>query len=357
MAVYHLSAKPIQRSKGRSATAAAAYRAGARLKDERTGEVHDYTRKQGVEWSEIVFPTNDPSLGLGFTCALKGEEAISREELWNMAEAAEKRKDGTTAREYEVAVPAELTAEQRRDMVKGFCQNLATKYGVVVDVAIHAPGREGDNQNHHAHILCTTRRFENGQLTTKADIELSDTDRRKKGLCTRREELVQIREEWAMQCNAILQRNGHGVRVDHRSLAEQGIDRAPTVHLGPSATAMERRGIKTDRGNVNRAIEQAEQAKAEVAGLEAANAGVQEVLRGYQSYKVKRAQMLERANALAEQERRAEAARLERERLEQERIEQERLAEAARLEEQKRQERKQELEKYQRQSRGMGWSR
>ena len=314
MVVYHLSAKPIQRSKGRSATSAAAYRAGTCLKDERTGEVHDYTRKQGVEWSEIVFPTNDPSLGLGFTCALKGEEAISREELWNMAEAAEKRKDGTTAREYEVAVPAELTAEQRRDMVKGFCQNLATKYGVVVDVAIHAPGREGDNQNHHAHILCTTRRFENGQLTTKADIELSDTDRRKKGLCTRREELVQIREEWAMQCNAILQRNGHGVRVDHRSLAE-------------------------------------------VAGLEAANAGVQEVWRGYQSYKVKRAQMLERANALAEQERRAEAARLERERLEQERIEQERQAEAARLEEQKRQERKQELEKYQRQSRGMGWSR
>ena len=236
MAIYHCSVKPIQRSAGRSATAAAAYRAAARIVDDRTGAIHDYTRKQGVEHTEIVTPTG---------------EAIDRAELWNLAEAAEKRKDGTTAREYQIALPDELTVGQQQELVRAFAEHLAERHGCAVDVAIHAPNREGDQRNHHAHLLTTTRRLENGQLGAKCDVELKDSDRAKKGLAGRKEELETTRAAWADMVNIALARAGHETRVSHKSLEAQGIDRAPTVHLG-AAASLERRGVQTDRGDINR---------------------------------------------------------------------------------------------------------
>lgn len=238
MAIYHLSAKPVQRSQGRSSTAAAAYRAGVCLADERTGEIHDHTRKQGVEYSEIITPNN---------------ESIDREELWNLAEQAEKRKDGTPAREYEIALPDELTAEQRTELAREFSMYLAERHGCAVDISIHAPGKEGDQRNHHAHILCTTRRFEGGKLGAKCDVELSDSDRAKKELPGRKAELDVTRAHWSHLVNNALERAGHKERVSHKSLEEQGIERKPTIHLGATATAMERRGVQTDRGDLNRA--------------------------------------------------------------------------------------------------------
>lgn len=238
MAIYHLSAKPVQRSKGRSGTAAAAYRAGGCLKDERTDETHDYTRKRGVEHSEIITPNR---------------ESIDREKLWNLAEKAEKRKDGTPAREYEIALPDELDEKQRLELARNFAGYLAERHGCAVDLAIHAPGKNGDHRNHHAHLLCTTRRFEpGGRLGDKCDVELSDRDRDKKGLPGRKAELDTTRAHWERLANQALEKAGRPDRIDHRSLAEQGLKRAPSIHLGPTATAMERRGLRSDVGRHHR---------------------------------------------------------------------------------------------------------
>jgi hypothetical protein len=147
MASFHLAVKAIGRSAGRSATAAAAYRAGVEITDERTGLVHDYTRKQGVEHSALVVPADAPAW------------ASDRAALWNAAELAETRKNSTVAREYEIALPVELSADERRELALGLAREISERHGVAVDVSIHAPGREGDQRNHHAHLLTTTRRL------------------------------------------------------------------------------------------------------------------------------------------------------------------------------------------------------
>lgn len=239
MAIYHLSVKPVSRAVGRSATAAAAYRAGGRITDERTGEIHDYTRKGGVEFTGIVAPFG-----------VRG--AHDREALWNAAEAAEKRKDARVAREFEIALPEELPAHERRRVAVEFARELVDRYGVVADVAVHAPSRHGDDRNHHAHILCTTRQVKRGEkgdlvLGEKASLELSDTKRGGLGLCSAADEITELRALWAQIANRSLEHHSDQ-RVDHRSLKDQGItDRLPGVHLGPAATQMHRRGVKSDK--------------------------------------------------------------------------------------------------------------
>ena len=220
MAIYHLSAKSVGRSGGRSATGAAAYRAGERITDERTGEVFDYTRKGGVESAEIVMPA-----GIGWQ--------PSREQLWNAAEAAERRKDAKVAREFEVALPAELSAEERRALAREFAQEVADRYQVAADVCIHEPHRAGDERNHHAHILVTTREIEGQTLGAKTRVLDSPK--------TSGAEIAGLRKRWAEMQNAALERAGERTRVDHRSLEAQGIDRMPTRHLGPAAVGFERR--------------------------------------------------------------------------------------------------------------------
>jgi hypothetical protein len=220
MAVYHLSVKAIGRSAGRSATAAAAYRAAGRIADERTGLVHDYSRKGGVLHSEIVLPERSP------------EWAQDRVRLWNAAELAETRKNSTVAREVEVALPVEFTPVQRRELALVLARELTERHRCAVDVAIHAPNRDGDQRNHHAHLLMTTRRLGTEGFTEKTR-ELDDL---KTG------EVTRWRERWATLVNERLAEHGHSARVDHRSLEEQGIDREPTRHKGLAISAMERRG-------------------------------------------------------------------------------------------------------------------
>ena len=130
MAIYHFDASVISRSKGRSATAASAYRAAERVRDARTGEVHDYTRKDGVLHTEILAPEHAP------------DWARDRSSLWNAVEAIERRKDAQVSREVRVALPSELTPEQNRDLVRGFVQAQFVARGMVADIALHAPGRE-----------------------------------------------------------------------------------------------------------------------------------------------------------------------------------------------------------------------
>lgn len=248
MAIFHLSSKPVSRSTGRSAVAAAAYRTADVLTNERDGLTHDYRQRKGVEHTETVMPDGGPA---------------DRSALWNAAEAAEKRKDARTAREWVLAIPSELVPRDQRerdlirgspdhDLVREFAQALAQRYGVAVDVAIHAPDREGDRRNWHAHLLATTRQVSRDAsggvvLGEKAAIELSDAKRKALGLCDGAEEVKQVRALWAQLANRALEREGCRARIDARSLAAQGIERAPTVHLGPAATAMERSGRDSDR--------------------------------------------------------------------------------------------------------------
>lgn len=240
MAIYHLSTKPVSRAKGRSSTAAAAYRSADRVHDLTTDQVFDYSRKRGVEHAEIVLPTEAAKSDINWP--------RDRQALWNAAEVAEKRKDARVAREYEVALPHELTKAQRVELVRSFAGEVANRYGVAVDFALHRPHRAGDERNFHAHILTTTREITPTGLGAKAAIEWSDTDRAKKGLEPSKVEVKEIRARWAELTNEHLRERGLSVRVDHRSLEVQGLERTPTSHLGPAVSAMERRGIETEVG-------------------------------------------------------------------------------------------------------------
>ena len=236
MAIYHLSVKTIGRSAGRTATAAAAYRAAAEITDERTGEVHDYSRKRDVESATLILPEGVP------------EWANDRAALWNAAEQSETRKNSTVAREFEIALPSELSAEERQTLAHAFAREIVARHGCAADVAIHAPGREGDHRNHHAHILCTTRRLTPDGFGEKCR-ELDD----------RKTKAVDgWRERFAVLQNEHLERAGVAERVDHRSLKEQGIERTPTRHLGPAATGYERRTGEPSRKRLDFEREAAE---------------------------------------------------------------------------------------------------
>lgn len=226
MAIYHLSAKAISRSTGRSATAAAAYRSGEKIRDERTGLIHDYTKKSGVTSADIVLPDNAPSW------------ATDRSQLWNAAELAEKRKDACVAKEYEVALPEELPPEERKRLALDFAKWLATNEGCAVDVAIHEPSKNGDNRNHHAHILKTTRKIDHDGMGGKLDSEKAGRNRKA--------DLETIREKWAALTNQRLKQNGIDATVDHRTLEAQGIDREPTQHFGVAITEIQRRGAASN---------------------------------------------------------------------------------------------------------------
>ena len=235
MAIYHCTTKPISRSNGRSATASSAYRAGEKIKDLRTGEIHDYTKKQGMEYTEIISNLNHP---------------LSRSEVWNTSEMTETRKNSRVAREFIVALPNELNTEQRKDLAKEFAEHLVTKYSVVADLAIHAPSKDGDDRNHHAHIMITTRKASivDGELklTDKADLELSNTQRKDRGLCVTQDEIKEIRETWANMTNRALELSGSKERIDHRSYEDQNLDLEANIHEGPKVTQLRRKGIETE---------------------------------------------------------------------------------------------------------------
>jgi len=229
---YHCSVKPVSRSAGRSVVAAAAYRLGERLHDERYLVTHDYTRRRGVEATFTVLPEDAP------------EWAKDPQALWNAAEKAETRKNSTLAREVELALPSFLTPEQRREIVQKLAGELAERYGVGVSAAIHEPGRKGDQRNYHAHILFTTRELGPDGLGKKTRI----LDDRKSGPA----EVTKLRELAANIINQALKDINSDIRVDHRSFQERGIQQEPTTHLGPAASEMERRGEQTERGDLNR---------------------------------------------------------------------------------------------------------
>ncbi|QSR33820.1 hypothetical protein CFI10_02275 [Marinobacterium iners] len=246
MADYHNSVKPISRSSGRSATGAAAYRSGTKIVDERTGLIHDYTRKTGVVSAELVLPEGTP------------EWATDRPALWNAAEQAETRVNSTVAREFELGLPWELNDQQRYDLAHQFAREVVAEHGCVVDVNIHRPHAKGDKRNQHAHLLCSTRRLTADGFTEKC----RELDSKKTGPALVRK----WRARWAELTNEALAAAGHSARVDHRSHRDRGLDVEPTVKLGQAASALERKAQAkaeatgqqyepvTERGRINQAI-------------------------------------------------------------------------------------------------------
>ena len=241
MAIYHCSTKTVNRSSGRTAVASMAYRAGEKLKDERTGLTHDFTRKDGVAHSEII-----SNLDI----------EIDRSQLWNLAEKSENRKDARTAREWVIALPDELDADQRKDLAKAFATALVDRYGVIADLAIHEPSKGGNDKNHHAHIMLTTRKAEldpenNLTLTTKAEIELSNAKRKTLNMGTTQEDIKQIRATWADLANHALEQAGQQQKIDHRSYADQNNGLQATIHEGTKVTQLRRQGIDTQISRFN----------------------------------------------------------------------------------------------------------
>lgn len=259
MAIYHLSAKVIGRKAGRSAVAAAAYRVAGRLRDERQGIAHDYSRKGGVVHAEIMAPDNAP------------DWMRDRDQLWNAVEAIEKRKDAQLAREIEVALPRELDRGERLELLRGFVQREFIDRGMIADVAVHeGRARDGHGQP-HAHVMLTMREL-TGDGFGQKDRSWNAPDL-----------LMGWREAWARDANTALERAGWSERIDHRSLdvqraeAEQQaawarsdrqddlalehekkaivLSREPEPKIGPSANAQEKRGIPTERGDAFRAAQ------------------------------------------------------------------------------------------------------
>lgn len=240
MAIYHLSMKPASRAGGRSAVAAAAYRAADQLVNQRDGVVHDFTRKSGVVHAEIVLPSS-----------VKADWARGRGTLWNAAEFAEARKDARVAREVEIALPHELNAAQRLEAVRAFARVLAERYGAAVDFALHDPHVEGDARNAHAHLLMTTRKIGPEGLGEKTDLERENRWLVAQGLPTSHAQLRDLRQSWEEIANEHLARAGLDLRIDHRSHADRGLEIAPTVHMGVQASQMARRGLEVGRGRLD----------------------------------------------------------------------------------------------------------
>ena len=220
MAIYHLRAKVIGRAAGKNAVASAAYRqggysvvamagyrSGSALTDERTGRTWDYTRKGGVEHTEIMAPENAPAW------------VFDRSELWNRVEAGEKRKDAQLAREIEISLPRELSAEQCIDLVRAYVRTEFVHRGMVADVAIHRPRASDGGEQPHAHIMLTMRSLD-GEGFGKKERSWNGDDL-----------LACWREAWSVAANAALAKAGQEARIDHRSLKDQGIEREPAPYL------------------------------------------------------------------------------------------------------------------------------
>ena len=256
IAIYHLQIKIISRGAGRSAVAAAAYRAGERITNERDGITHDYTRKSGIIHTGILLPENAPP------------EYKDRSVLWNAVERVEKAKNSQLAREIELALPVELTKEQNQFLVYEYVKRNFVRHGMCADVAIH----DAITGNPHAHVLLTMRPFNENRTWGDKQKKIYHYDehsnkiydpKKRQYKCNKiqttdwneQTKAEEWRAAWADMVNGVLEHNGHAARIDHRSFERQGIEQIPTIHLGAAASQMEKRGIRTERGILNREIE------------------------------------------------------------------------------------------------------
>lgn len=254
---FHFSVNIISRGKGKSAVASAAYISGEKIKNEWDGVTHDYTRKEKVLAKNIILPDHIP------------KEFNDRSTLWNKVEMAEKNSNAQLARQFIIGLPKELTLSENKNLVERFIKENLTSQGMIVDYAIHDESRD-KNGNIHCHIMTIMRPInEKGEFLAKSKKEYILDEKGEKILNkngkpkTRKVELTtwndkgnveKWRENFSDLCNEYLAKNKIEKRVDHRSFKRQGIKQIPTIHLGASASAMERKGIRTEKGDINREI-------------------------------------------------------------------------------------------------------
>jgi hypothetical protein len=270
VAIYHCNIQIISRGKAQSAIAAAAYRAGEKIVSEYDGRTSDYTRKKGIVHTEILLPDNAPA------------EYKDRAVLWNAVERVEKAKNSQLAREIEISLPVELTESENLSLVREYVKKNFVEHGMCADIAIHSADSKDENGNKiiggnpHAHIMLTMRPFNKDKTWGDKQKKVYNLDKdgnkiydpkKRQYKCSKiqttdRNEQTKAedwRESWADIQNQHLEKHGFDVRVDHRSFERQGIDQIPTIHLGVAAHQMEQRGIRTERGDINRAIKFANQ--------------------------------------------------------------------------------------------------
>ena len=259
IALFHFHVTQIKRSAGQSAVAAAAYLAGEKLHSEYYGEDSDYTRKGGVICSEILLPSHAPP------------EYADREMLWNAVEKVERGKKAQLAYSFDIALQNEFSMQENFDLARQFLLQNFVSRGMVVDFAVHSPDKaDGAISNPHFHVMCPIRPIEpDGKWGNKQRREyvldehgervldeagnyvfnaVSTTDWDKP------ETLEAWRQAWAEMCNAKFAEKGLDCRIDHRSFARQGVEQIPTQHEGPTVRAMEAKGIRTNKGDLNRFI-------------------------------------------------------------------------------------------------------
>ena len=258
MAIYHCSIKIISRGKSQSAVASAAYRAGEKILNEYDGRLNDYSRKKGVDFTNIFLPENAPP------------EYKNRATLWNAVERVEKAKNSQLAREIEIALPVELSYFQNKALVREFVQNTFVQHGMCADMALH----KMDSHNPHCHIMLTMRPFnedgtwgdrqrkvyhldDNGDKIYDAVKRQYKCGKEQTTDWNEKHKADEWRKAWEDYANAHLEKHGHAERIDHRSHQDRGLEQIPTIHLGTAAHQMEQRGIRTERGDINRAIQKA----------------------------------------------------------------------------------------------------
>ena len=258
MSAYHFHVTQIKRSKGQSAVACAAYRSGERLFSEYYGEVSDYTRKRGIVHTEILLPVHAPP------------EYSDRRTLWNAVEKAELHPKAQLAYSFDLALQNEFSIEENIALARRFLLDEFVSKGMICDFAVHLPDRKDGIQNPHFHVLCPMRPLdENGQWRAKQHrvYRLDENgnqilDKDGKPLFNAipttdwgsPETLEHWRKAWCDLCNAKFAEKGLDERIDHRSYERQGVELLPTVHEGPTVRAMEKRGIQTEKGSLNRWI-------------------------------------------------------------------------------------------------------
>lgn len=255
IAIYHWNIGIVSRGKGKSAVAAAAYRSGEKLTNEWDGMTHDYTRKGGVVHTEIILPPHAPP------------SFADRSTLWNSVELYEKAGNAQLAREIDAALPIELSREEQIRLVREYCSSQFVSRGMCVDFVIH----DTNSGNPHCHIMLTMRPLdERGAWAAKSkkEYDLDENGERIRLPSGRykthkvdltgwndKDNTLLWRKAWADFTNDFLERNGSPERIDHRSNAERGIDETPTVHMGVAACQMEKKGIATEKGELNRSIQ------------------------------------------------------------------------------------------------------
>ena len=259
IALFHFHVTQIKRSAGQSAVAAAAYRAGEKLHSEYYGEISDYTRKGGVICSEILLPSHAPP------------EYADRETLWNAVEKAERGKKAQLAYSFDIALQNEFSMQENIALARQFLSDNFVSRGMVVDFAVHSPDKgDGGISNPHFHVMCPIRPIEpDGRWGNKQRREYVLDEHGERVLDEagnyvfnavpttdwgKPETLEAWRQSWAELCNAMFAEKNLDCRIDHRSFARQGVDQIPTQHGGPTVRAMEAKGIRTDKGNLNRFI-------------------------------------------------------------------------------------------------------